>query len=151
MRFRLFQYPLPADGELPELNVFLAAHRVATVQHHIVTTAGGPMLVFVVEAATGAAPATGGGRIDYREVLSPEDFEVFRQLREARKRAAEAQGVPVYAVFSNAQLAAMAERRCATAAELAGIEGVGEGRVERFGEAVLAVLRAAVPRTEGKA
>ena len=40
MRFRVFQFPLPADDDLPELNAFLAANRVATVTQHLVTTSG---------------------------------------------------------------------------------------------------------------
>ena len=42
---------------------------------------------------------------DYKQVLKPEEFEVFSRLREWRKGVAEKEGVPVYVVFSNEQLA----------------------------------------------
>ena len=57
--------------------------------------------------------------------------------------------MPVFAVFSNAQLAAMAQQRCRTAADLGAIDGVGEARVERYGDAMLAILNAAPPREAG--
>ena len=56
MRFRLFQYPLPAPTELDDLNAFVASQRIATVTHHLVQTPGGGMLVFVVETAGCSAP-----------------------------------------------------------------------------------------------
>ena len=46
MPFRLFQYTLPAVPDLTDLNTFLLAHRVATVQREIVTTPAGPLLLF---------------------------------------------------------------------------------------------------------
>ena len=39
-------------------------------------------------------------------MLKPEEFEVFSRLREWRKAAAEKEGVPVYTVLTNEQLAA---------------------------------------------
>ena len=151
MPFQLFQYPLPADGTLQDLNRFLAQHRVAMVSHHVVHTPGGAMLVFVVETV-GTETASGGkrGRVDYRDILDPDDFEIFRKLREARKRLAEAEGVPVYAVFSNAQLAEIAQARCSKAADLLAIEGIGQARVDRYGETILATLAEAFQQTQGE-
>ena len=59
-----------------------------------------------------------------------EEFDVFSQLRQLRKEMAEAEAVPVYALFTNEQLAQMVQRRCRTKSELLGIEGVGEAKVE---------------------
>lgn len=151
MPFQLFQYALPADPDLTDLNSFLLAHRVATVQREIVTTAAGPLLLFIVEylAANGSAGKNGKSavagsssisRIDYREVLSEADFTVFTTLREIRKQLADAEGVPVYAVFSNAQLAAMIQQKCTTVAGMLKIEGVGKARTDKYSEAFLAPL-----------
>ena len=78
--------------------------------------------------------------MDYKEVLKPEEFEVFSRLREWRKAAAEKEGVPVYTVLTNEQLAQMVQKKVSTKAALKEIEGVGEARVEKYGEAVLRVL-----------
>ena len=151
MRFRLFQYPLPADPELADLNAFLAGRRVATVSQHIVPQTGGALLVFVVETvgspsrdSSGASPPS--PKVDYRELLSEEDFALFSKLRGERRRIAEAEGVPVYAVFSNAQLADMVRKRLATAAALAGIEGVGQARIDKYAQHFLAILTEAFAR-----
>ena len=45
------------------------------------------------------------GKVDYKEVLSPEDFVIFAGLREVRKEMAQKDGVPVYTIFTNDQLA----------------------------------------------
>jgi len=52
-------------------------------------------------------------------------------------------GVPPYAVFTNEQLAEMVRRPVQTLAGLAGIDGVGAARVEKYGPAVLEILRVA--------
>ena len=145
MPFQLFQYPLPADDRnLEDLNRFLAGQRVATVNHHVVNFPRGAMLVFVVETVgTEIGKTQRRGRVDYRDVLDADDFEVFRKIRDVRKRLAQEEGVPIYAVFTNAQLASIAEARCRDTADLLAIEGIGQARVERYGEAILAALAAA--------
>ena len=49
-------------------------------------------------------------KVDYKEVLKPEEFEVFSRLRDWRKGVAEKEGVPVYVVFTNEQLAEMVKK-----------------------------------------
>lgn len=98
----------------------------------------------VAQAKTAKPTASVQGglpKVDYREVLDEAQFARFRKLREARKRIAEEDGVPVYAVFSNDQLAEMA--RCAelpTIASLKKIPGIGEKKVARYGERFVALL-----------
>ena len=65
---------------------------------------------------------------------------IFQALRSWRAGAAKEQSVPAYVVFNDKTLAAIAERRPATIVELSTISGVGESKLERYGEAVLAVL-----------
>lgn len=144
MPFQLFQYPLPADPDLSELNSFLGSHRISTVQRELITTPAGPLLVFIVEyirvSQHAEGRAAGNGRIDYREVFTEEEFSLFNELRSVRKRLADTEGVPVYAIFSNAQLASMVQRRCTTISDFNGIEGVGKARVEKYAEHFLSVL-----------
>ncbi|MEM7600331.1 MAG: HRDC domain-containing protein, partial [Verrucomicrobiota bacterium] len=79
-------------------------------------------------------------RIDYKEVLAPDDFAIFTRLREERKRLAEVEGVPVYAIFSNAQIAEMITSDCRTAEQLRGIEGIGEAKIGKYADAFLKIL-----------
>ncbi|MCC6884326.1 MAG: HRDC domain-containing protein [Verrucomicrobiales bacterium] len=146
MKFHLFQYPLPAPEPLEDVNAFLASRRVASVSHHIVHGAAGSMLVFVVQTVGEAVEKVAKQeKVDYRELMTPEDFQRFSRLRDERKKIAEAEGVPVYAVFTNAQLAQMVQGRCGTMADLMAVDGIGKARVEKHGERLLATLLAAEP------
>ena len=83
---------------------------------------------------------SGKKRVDYKEVLSPEDFAVFVRLREWRKKTAGIEAVPLYTVFTNEQIAEMAKERPRTLAGLGQIQGVGEARIKKYGTDVLAVI-----------
>jgi DNA helicase-2/ATP-dependent DNA helicase PcrA len=73
------------------------------------------------------------------------DEATFEALRVWRLAVAGAAKVPAYVVFTDATLTAIAERTPATAGELATISGVGAGKLERYGEDVLAILGGAEP------
>ncbi|MCC3296731.1 ATP-dependent DNA helicase UvrD2 [Arthrobacter sp. zg-Y916] len=68
------------------------------------------------------------------------DEVTFEALREWRKEAANEAGVPAFVVFTDATLVAIAEDKPPTLNRLATLPGVGPSKLERYGEAVLAVL-----------
>ena len=70
----------------------------------------------------------------------PVDEELFEALRALRKQLADEQNVPAYVVFSDATLAEMAARRPSTYAELLEVNGVGQTKLERYGDAFLAAV-----------
>ena len=80
------------------------------------------------------------------EILNPEDFSVFAELRQLRKSLAAEVSLPPYNVFTDAQLAAMVTERVRTIEDLARIEGVGETRLASYGDVMLEVLNRALPR-----
>ena len=67
-------------------------------------------------------------------------FEALRVLR--RELAAEAQ-VPPYVIFHDATLRDMAAARPTSRAELGAIGGIGQRKLDAFGDAFLAVIKAA--------
>ncbi len=71
--------------------------------------------------------------------LDPVAKQCFARLREWRLATAREQAVPAYVVFSDAILAAIAERRPTTSAELASIPGVGAVKLDKYGAAVIAL------------
>jgi superfamily II DNA helicase RecQ len=144
MQLKLFILPVKnLSAAEAEMNAFLRSHRVLAVKKEFVADGENSFWTFCVEYMESAPGVTGGvslsGRpkVDYKELLKPEEFEVFSQLREWRKGVAEKEGVPVYVVFSNEQLAAMVKQRVSSKAALKEIEGVGDARVEKYGAAVL--------------
>ena len=85
------------------------------------------------KAASGSAPAL---------EMTAEVAARFEALRSWRLDVARSTEVPPYVVFHDRTLAEIANRRPATAGALATIPGVGPAKLERYGDAVLAVLRA---------
>jgi ATP-dependent DNA helicase RecQ len=69
------------------------------------------------------------------------DQPLFEALRAWRGRAAKAQGVPPYVIFHDRTLAEIVSARPSSRAALERISGVGEGKLARYGEAVLEVVR----------
>jgi ATP-dependent DNA helicase RecQ len=68
------------------------------------------------------------------------DPDLFETLRELRRSLAAEQGVPAYVVFHDATLLAMADARPADLEAMATVSGVGETKLERYGEAFLAAI-----------
>lgn len=75
------------------------------------------------------------------EAVGDADRPLFEALKAWRKETAAEQGVPPYVVFHDRTLLEIARGRPGTAADLARIGGVGEGKLARYGEAVLRVVR----------
>ena len=73
--------------------------------------------------------------------LDPRDEALWEALRELRTRLAREQGVPPYVIFHDSTLRAMLQLKPTTLRALAEVPGVGEKKLERYGEAFLAILR----------
>ena len=163
MRMHFVTIPVFDSGAAQaELNRFLGGHRVLAVERQLVADGAGSAWAVCVSyvdrpgvsqagssgsASSSATPpmiAAKGkarrGKVDYREVLEPADFELFARLRELRKTIAEREGVPAYAVFTNEQLAGLARARPRTLAAVGRIPGVGPARVEKYAKTFLAAL-----------
>jgi ATP-dependent DNA helicase RecQ len=65
---------------------------------------------------------------------------LFESLRTWRSAEAQAQGVPAYIVFGDATLRGISVTKPSTLAELGTISGIGEKKLEQYGEALLAVV-----------
>lgn len=159
MAFRFFTIPAldPAAAEAA-LNAFCSQHRVLQVERRFIDAGGDSQWALCLQVADGPGPlpdllkarpgsaATEAGarpQTDWKQLLSDADFAVFARLRALRKALAQAAGVPVYAVFSNEQLAAMVQGRVTTRAALEATDGVGAARLQRYGASVLACLASA--------
>ena len=75
--------------------------------------------------------------------LTPDGQFLFEHLRAWRREEASRQGLPPYVIFHDKTLQEIAAARPATLETLAGIGGVGASKLERYGEAVLRVVRMA--------
>ncbi len=82
----------------------------------------------------------GKRKVDYKEVLSEQDFTVFAELRGLRKEVAERAGVPAYAVFTNEQLASFVRDKAMTKEAMERVPGVGSSKIRNYAEVFLPVL-----------
>ncbi|GDX93885.1 hypothetical protein LBMAG46_38950 [Planctomycetia bacterium] len=157
MQFQFFWIPVgdPATATAT-LNRTLAEQRVIQVDSEFVQNGqmvGWAICVQTTVAAVRkgeAAPACDGqtqpastAKIDYRDVLSADDFTVFAELRVWRKKRAAEEGVPIYALATNEQLACVARERPASKAGLEKIKGLGSGRIAKYAEDLLGICRSA--------
>ncbi|MET8912147.1 DNA helicase RecQ [Micromonospora sp. NPDC004551] len=72
--------------------------------------------------------------------LAPAAVPVFERLRAWRAATAKEQGVPAYVIFHDATLRQIATEAPASLAELSRISGVGDNKLAKYGEGILAVL-----------
>ena len=90
------------------------------------------------KASRNASPASASAR----SALEGADAELFEALRVARLAIAKELSVPPYVVFPDTTLVAFATERPTSRDALLGISGVGQSKLERYGDAFLTVIRA---------
>ncbi len=102
--------------------------------------------VMRLKGAEGAAEAfgTSGGKKKPKAAqgLDPMDAELFDRLRNLRKRIAAEATVPPYVVFSDATLRAMCLARPANEGQMLQVSGVGQAKLERYGDEFLREINA---------
>ena len=76
-----------------------------------------------------------------KQFVSDADTQLWEALRQRRKELAERQGVPPYVVFHDATLMEMVELRPQTLTTFSRIAGVGQHKLEQYGEDFIAVIR----------
>ncbi len=72
----------------------------------------------------------------------PVDEALFEKLRAWRREQAIDQGMPPYVIFHDQHLRTIAAHRPVTLDTFADLKGVGKRRLERYGEAVVALVKA---------
>jgi ATP-dependent DNA helicase RecQ len=69
------------------------------------------------------------------------DGALFEKLRARRKQLADQAGLPPYVVFHDSSLREMASRQPRTLEEFSAVSGVGQAKLNRYGEQFLAIIR----------
>ncbi len=107
MAFKFFTIPIhDSEASEADLNAFLRSHKILSVDRRWVDQGPNSYWSFCVDYLDASSGTSGSrqqkerGKIDFREVLSPEDFAVFAKLRELRKEIAQVEAVPVYSKYS---------------------------------------------------
>lgn len=131
----------PEEGA-EALNRYLASVSVLSMSKEFVSDGGNSFWSVWVEArgSMGTPETVRGPKVDYALKLTPEQFKVFRALRDYRKKVADAEGVPAFSILTNEQLAQIVERQVVSLSALSEVPGIGTSRVERYGKAIVEVL-----------
>jgi ATP-dependent DNA helicase RecQ len=103
----------------------------------------GETSVMLREQAARPARAKRGKKSSARETAgaAAPDSALLRALRAWRLGVAREHGVPAFVVFHDGTLETIAALRPGTREALRGVSGVGEKKLERYGEALLEVVR----------
>ncbi len=86
-------------------------------------------------------PAVASRKAASDRVIADEDLSLWEALRACRQALASEHNVPAYVIFHDKTLHEMLARRPRTAAEMLDISGVGQAKLDRYGDQFLAILR----------
>lgn len=142
---------LPFDPEAggfdnTALDAFQHTRDVLSVVEHFFVHDGQPWLLLVLtwkphrHLEPQAPRPKGEPRQRPADNLADADKPLHEALRAWRNRQAKADGRPPYIILNAAELAAVAEARPRTRADLLAIKGIGPGKADRFGEAILGLV-----------
>lgn len=145
----------PSLGGFDErpLSEFVRDKEVLAVREHFFTVHDLPHLACLITYQASTVPAAspaptekrgqvrkrrGSGNLEALLADLPEsDRVLFGTLREWRAARARKDGVPPYVVFTNKELLAIIQAKPQAPNALGSLEGIGPGKVERYGEALL--------------
>ncbi|WP_225197987.1 DNA helicase RecQ [Gluconobacter oxydans] len=94
-----------------------------------------------LEARAALTASAGSDGHTENDRLSADEKPYFEALRQWRLSEAREQEIPPYVIFHDSVLRDIAREQPASRAELGGIKGVGASKLDRYGTAVLTVLR----------
>jgi ATP-dependent DNA helicase RecQ len=99
------------------------------------------MLPKEIKRTVKSAEAVSGGNGSGENAPFPFDEVLFEKLRDLRKNIAQNAGVPSYIVFSDAALREMCRKTPVNRSEFLRISGVGEIKMEKYGESFTGLIR----------
>jgi len=158
LQYRFFTIPIKDPRPAAEeMNQFLRSVQAIVTHREFLQNGENSCWLMAVEYQTGegeyrppksAMPVK--RKIDYKEVLSPEDFTIYARLRDWRKETGEKEAVQLYNIFTNEQMATIVQDKIVTKNGLKKLSGVGEGRVDKYGDAVIAIIKEELGKLEKK-
>lgn len=142
MQYKTFMLSVsPCTQNEEALNIFLRTHKIISVRTEFASTPPQSWCILVEYVQDfGEVPYQNQKKIDYRELLPPEEFAYFSKLREMRKRISAEQHLLPFTVFTDAQLVEIVKQKVSSVEKLSAVTGVGQVKAEKFGGEVLKVM-----------
>ncbi len=85
-----------------------------------------------------------------KSVLSEVDPELFEALKQVRIEFAKKRGVPAFVIFTDAALTDMCRKMPITNSEFLEVSGVGQNKLDKYGDAFMRVIEKYKPDKNGK-
>ena len=136
MQVKLFTIPiLGGDEENDVMNAFLRSKKVIGIDKAFVDQGSMSYWTFCVKYIEhkNAPKPSKKNKVDYRAILSEEEFGRYASYRLIRKTIAEEENIPLYAIFTNEELAQMAKVKDLNQKSMLDIPGIGEKKTQKFG------------------
>lgn len=134
-----------------EVREFMKDKELISVHDYFFVKNNIPYLTFVLKyfphrAEVDQKLAPKGKRDEsWRSSLSEKDMGLFNLLRDWRSQRCKKDGLPPYVLFTNQQLAMIVKKRPQSQTELMQINGIGNGKAQKFGEEILAISKINIP------
>jgi len=146
-QIKTFILPIHSDSTIEdEMNHFLKSHKVINIHREFVSNTEKICWCFVVEYIVDENEQSSRNKgiknaIDYKEVLSSDDFAIYATMREWRKTTAEKNGVQLYTILNNEQMAKIAQDKIISIEKLKQLPGIGEQRIKKYGKEIIKIMK----------
>lgn len=150
IQLKLITIPIEqVEAENEALNKFLRAHKIVEIEKQLVAFRHGHSWCFCISYIENQAPTRSRKKINYMEVLGAPTFAIFSKLRQIRKQIAVQDAVSAYIVFTDAELAQIAQLEELNLAQLKKIKGIGEKKAANYGTRLLTLYQNQHHETSG--
>lgn len=135
MQIKIFTIPVLGGERLTqEMNAFLRAKKILAVEQQLTRDGACAFWSYSIKYLDDLGIAEREQqKTDYRRVLDEPTFQRFARLREIRKQLAAEEKVPPYVIFTDAELAELANFDPLTLNDLKSVKGIGEKKIEKYG------------------
>lgn len=141
MQIKVFCVPMEGgEQEEAALNKFLRGNRILKVQQQFTDAGSQPSWSYSVSYLQGGKGSS-RKKVDYEKVLSAAAFKRFEQYRRIRLKLSKEDRVAPFILFTDKQLAALANLEKLDLKSMQSIKGVGAAKAEKYGERFLKALK----------
>ena len=135
-QIKIYSIPLiGGEALVDEMNVFLRSKKILQTESHITHDADRAYWSFCIKYIDDVAITDKDKpRVDYKQVLDEASFQRFLKMKEIRKKLANDEGIPAYAVFTDEELAGIAKLEERTLPKMKSVKGIGDKKIEKYGE-----------------
>ncbi len=142
MKLKIFSLRFADGFDDAAIQEFLVGREVIEYAEHFFTHEKTPYLTVLVSYRDVSADERRKGfpRDNPRNELDEFEVKAYDALRVWRATRARQEGIPPYMIANNGQLAKLVKLKAQSKADLAKVNGIGETKIEHYGEDLLKIL-----------